>query len=311
MSEATPNPDVQADQVSGQEGSEEDAVAALLKSEQPGDEPKTDEPKPADEPDETEAEEADEADPEAEAEADELVEVEIGGKTFEVAPEVQKAVLRQADYSRKMNEAADVQKGATARMAQAERLVESAEKLSEVLSEVKQLDAQMKQFERVNWQQLRADNPAEYAALAADLQSVRLSRDDAMRKSQGVEGDIERAKQTSLATQRDDMLKALKKDLKGWGDKLGTDITQYAVSTGYSMDEIGAITDPKWVIAMDKARRYDDLQSSKTALKAKVQAAPQVSKPGSPRRADPKADVMDRLRKSKSPEDAIAAFMAR
>ena len=69
-------------------------------------------------------------------------------------------------------------------------------------------------------------------------------------------------------------VKALQKDLKGWGDgqAMGVVLTEYATKTGIKTATLETLTDPAMVVALDKARRYDELQASKTAIKAKAQA---------------------------------------
>jgi hypothetical protein len=210
-----------------------------------------------------------------------------------------------------MNEVSTQEKAYKQKTEAAERYYEGATKFAEAKAEVNLIDAQLKQFEKVPWQQLRQENPAEYAAMAADFQSLRLSKSDAEQKLSRIDGEIASLKNQSISEKRDEMVKTLAKDLKGWGDELGTAITKYAVDNGYSVQDLQAITDPKWVIAMNKARLYDAMQKGKEAIKAKAQNAAPVLKPGAPRQADPKSDALAKLRKTGSMDDATAAFRSR
>ena len=260
--------------------------------------------------------EAEQADPEAEAEDAETVEVEIEGVKLQLpaeeAAKVQKAALRQADYSRKMNEVSDKGKEYERLTAQAKQLAEGAEKYAEVLAESRLLDAQIKQYEAVNWQQLRQENPAEFAAMAAELQALRLSKQDAQSKAQAVSRELEEAKGKDLHEKRAAMLKALEKDLPGWGDELGAQITQYAVSHGWTVESLTQLTDPQVVIALDKARKFDNIEKGKADALKKAKAAPQVLKPGAPKpRTDAHSEAVSRLKKSNSVDDAAAAFLAK
>ena len=302
-------PDTQAAPVSEQTGSEDEAASAFEQRINPQ---TTEEAKPDDEPSDDADEEASDGEPEDEPEAaDPLAEVEFEGKTYSVPPELQKALLRQADYSRNMNEVSAQKKAYTERMEVAETYVKGAEKYAEILASVNSVDAQLKQMEAVNWTQLRAENPGEYAAMAADMQTLRLARDQHVKTAQGIKSEIAQAQQQSLYTQRSEMIKVLSKDLKGWGDELGAKISKYAIDNGYQPSDLDTMTDPKWVIAMDKARRFDALQSAKTELKAKAKDAPAFVKPGAPRKSDPRADAMAQLRKNNSVESAEAVFLQR
>jgi hypothetical protein len=293
-------------------GSDEAAVAALMGKVEP-EEPKETETEaaPADEPETESDAEPDTGETEEEEATDELVEAELEGKTYKVAPEVEKALLRQADYSRKMNAVAVEQKLVTQQKETADRLLEGAEKYAEVLAEAKQLDARLKEFDQVQWQRLRQENPAEYAALSADLNTLRLSRETAMQKAKGLDAELRQTKDQDFAAKREAMTTTLQKDLKGWGDEMGTKITQYAVQDGWQLEDIARLTDAKVVKALHKAMKYDALQTGKVALKAKTQDVPPVLKRGAPVKADPSKDAMAQLRKSNSTEDAIRAFMQR
>lgn len=260
--------------------------------------------------------EAEEADPEADAEDAETVEVEIEGVKLllpaDEAAKVQKAALRQSDYSRKMNEVSDKGKEYERLTAEAQKLAEGAEKYAEVLAETRLLDSQIKQYEAINWQELRRDNPAEFAALAAELQALRVSRQDAQAKAHGVFRELEEAKGKGLQEQRAAMLKTLEKELPGWGDELGAQITDYAVKTGWKVEDLTRLTDPRVVIALDKARKFDNIEKGKADALKKAKAAPQVLKPGAPKpRTDAHSEAVSRLKKSNSVDDAAAAFLAR
>ena len=312
MPEATPNPELENAIAEPQgQGSEDEAVAALLKKDG------IDAAEPENEPAAESDEEPAEGEPAAEEATEALVEAELEGKTYKVAPEVEKALLRQADYSRKMNEVGTKDKALTQRLEQAEKLVQGAEKYAEVLSQVKGIDAQIKRFESLDWGKVRNENPAEYAALSADFNTLRLNKEQAQQRAKGINAEIDEARNAVSADKRKEqtevMTKVLDKELPGWQGDAGQKLTQYAVSKGYTPEQIGAkaLDDPLWAVAMDKARKFDALQTGKAAIKAQAQDAPKVLKPGAPRTNDSKSDAMARLRKSKSSEDAVAAFLAR
>lgn len=240
-----------------------------------------------------------------------LAEVEFEGKTYKVPPELEKALLRQADYSRKMNEVSTQGKTAAQRLAQAETLAAGAEKYAEQLAEIGIIDRQIKQYEALNWQQIRQDNPGEYAAHAADLHTLRLSKQQAEARAAAVSHEVEQTKHQALAEKRGAMLAALQKSLPGWGDELGTQITAYATANGVALDTLQTLTDPGVVLALEKARKYDALQKGKADLRAKSKDLPPVLKPGATRKTTPTDDAMATLRKHKTQEAAEAAFLSR
>jgi hypothetical protein len=154
----TPSPNQESTTPTPEAGSEDEAVNAFTKRDTKAE--STDEPEPG--PDDEATEEGADAEPEeAEDEGATGEEVEFEGKTYKnVPPELRKALLRQADYSRSMNEVSAQKKEYTQRIETAERLIEGAEQFAKALAKVDNLDTQLKAFEKVNWQELRASNPA-------------------------------------------------------------------------------------------------------------------------------------------------------
>jgi hypothetical protein len=279
-------------------------------------------------PEETEAEpEATEpADTDADAEGDEPdteeapevepVEVVVEGVTLSLTPEqaeaIQKSTLRQADYSRKMNEVSAKEKAVVQTLELAEKMRTGAEKFAQVLATVQGMDSQIKQYEALDWPKLRAEDPAQYAAYAADLQTLKLNKQQAELMARGVVQEVEESSHKVLQAKREEMFTALGKQLPGWSNQMGEQITQYAVSLGMQFETLSKATDPALVIALEKARKFDALQKSAGELKAKAKTAPPVLKPGvRTAKQTPQEESMTQLRKFKTRDAAEVAFLAR
>lgn len=310
----------QTDTDTGLDGSEDAAIAAFNARRAPKkeaadsdgeSEETTSEAEPDPEPKDSDETEPDEGDPESDDDAESLAEVEYEGKTYKVAPELQKALLRQSDYSRKMNEVSAKDKVLSQRMEAAEVMAQGAQELAEAIAETKLIDRQLKHYEGVDLRALRSENPAEFAAVAAEIQMLRMSKADAEAKTAAINGKVQTAKSQDYAALKTEMAKALDKHLPGWKGDLGVKITGYALSLGYTEDDVSKLTDPRVVVALDKARRYDAMHASKGELKAKAADVPRIVKPGAPVRRDKTNDAMSSFRKSKSDDDAVAVFMSR
>lgn len=259
--------------------------------------------------------EADDSEPEADTEPEE-VELEYEGVKIRVAAdqaeEARKALLRQSDYSRKMNEVSAKEKQAQQAIDTAEKLRQGAEKFADVLASVRMLDQQIKQYEGLDWQQLRANDPGNYAAYAADLQTLKLNRQQADLQARGVAAEVEETTGKALQSKRAEMFDALAKQIPGWSNQKGQEITEYAIAQGMAFDTLAKATDPALVVALEKARKFDALQKSKTELKAKAKEAPPVLKPGVRQAVkSPQEDAMTQLRKFKTRDAAEVAFLAR
>jgi hypothetical protein len=264
-----------------------------------------------------------EADPDAEAESEpeedtepELEEVTVEGVTLNLpkdqAEALRKSTLRQADYSRKMNEVSAKEKQAAAVLETAEKMRQGAEKFADVLASVRMLDQQIKQYEGLDWQKLRTEDPGNYAAHAADLQTLKLNKQQTELQARAVAQQVEESTTQTLQTKRGEMFEALQKKIPDWSNQKGQEITEYALAQGMAFETLAKATDPALVIALEKARKFDALQKSKTELKAKAKEAPPVLKPGVRQAVkSPQEDAMVALRKFKTRDAAEVAFLAR
>lgn len=254
--------------------------------------------------------EAEQADPDADEPTDELAEVEYEGKTYKVPPELEKALLRQADYSRRMNEVSANEKAYTQRLESIEGMEQAAELRAKHLAEVAQIDAHLKQYEGIDWNAAKAQNPAEAALAAVELMTLQQRKEQALREAESASSKFREEQGKLDAEKRSELAKALDKDLPGWRGELGVKLTQYAESKGIPPQKLSQITDASVLVALNKARLYDELQASKPAIKAKAASAPPVTKPGAPRRTDAKTEALARHRKSGSIDSAADAFLA-
>jgi hypothetical protein len=265
-----------------------------------------------------------EADPDAEAsdgDSDEdtepeLTDVTVEGVTLSLpkdqAEAIQKATLRQADYSRKMNEVSAKEKQAAQLLDTAEKMRQGAEKFADVLANIRMMDQQIKQYEGLDWQKLRAEDPGNYAAYAADLQTLKLDKQRVEMQGRQVAHEVEQSTGQAMQAKRQEMFESLKKSLPGWSNEMGEKITEYAVASGMAFDTLSKLTDPAVVVALEKARKFDALQKSKTELKAKVKDAPPVLKPGVRQsKQTPVDEAMTQLRKFRTRDAAEVAFLAR
>jgi hypothetical protein len=86
-------------------------------------------------------------------------------------------------------------------------------------------------------------------------------------------------------------------------------IRTYAQSVGFSADELAEASDPRAVVVLDKARRYDELVArAKNVRPAVVQTA----RPGAARVAPNKAkQALERLKRTGSDDAAIEYLMNR
>lgn len=268
---------------------------------------------PTDEPEADPAEEAQEGDPETEDEADDqAVEVEYEGETFKVPPKLKDAILRKADYSRHVQEVTAQKKDFVQRIERADKLIESAGKYAEALAKVQAVDAQLDGFKAVDFDALEREDPARASVLAVRLLRLQQAREKAVSDAKGIDEQLAGERLKALNDKRSDMVKALEKELPGWGDELGQKVSRYAVDNGWTPQDLQLLTDSRVVIALDKARKFDAIQAGKAAALTKAkEVTTQVLKPGQPRRVDKTGEAQQRFQRDKSPESAVALLQAR
>lgn len=262
--------------------------------------------------DDPDAEASDGDSDEDNAEPEGLVEVEYEGKQYKLPPELQKAVLRQADYSRNMNEVSQTKKVLAQRSEHVEVAFEAAAKKAEALATVKLIEHQLKQYEALDFNTIKTEDPARASLIGFEYLNAKQQLSAAKAAADAVDATVIEARGKALQAQREEMFAALKKAIPTWTDKEGQALTEWHIARGGSFEELQTMTDARRIVDMHKAMKYDRLQAGKAELKAKVKDAAPVLKPGvRPVKASPQEDAMTLLRKFKTRDAAEVAFLAR
>jgi hypothetical protein len=175
----------------------------------------------------------------------ELVDVEYEGKPYKLPPELKDAILRQADYTRKTQEVAQVRKDAEARLAEAQATFNTSQEVLEARATALNLDNSLKQYESVNWAQLEAEDPIAAMSHWRQFQQLQQQR--------GQVGEYLTKTQTELSEKQAQATEArlretaefAQKELKGWTPELDAKITQFAVKDlGFSPEELRSSLNP-------------------------------------------------------------------
>jgi len=278
-------------------------------------EPQPEEPQAEAEP-ETEAPGDDTADVDAEeqpqAEAPKTWKVKVDGAEVEVPEdELLRGYSRQQDYTRKTMKLAEERK---ALESEAERVRVERTQYAERLEAMKTvLDQQM--GAEPNWDQLRAEDPAAYAAKYADWQRQQNAKDRLLaeqdRVNQQMAAERQAQFQAQVAAERERLLDALPE----WKNtetarKEQEALIQYGKQVGFTDDELGNLYDHRAVLILEKARKWDMAQQKgHQVLKDKAVTAP-VLKPGTPSQPKEKSSAYERAAKrfkaTGKPQDAAA-----
>ena len=270
----------------------------------------------------TDEEESDETDEITEVEEDPLFTVTANGKEIEVTyDELIKGYSRQSDYTQKTQQLSNLRS----------EYEQAKQQYSQALPELNGLKQQYSnalgqlitnnasQLERFNidWGRLKEEDPDKYL----------LMRDEYTQAQEQVR-DLQAKKQyedTQLAQQRQNQLKQVVQEehekmaqvLPEWRDpqtrnEISSAIKDYALSVGFSQDELSNLVDHRQLISLIKAMSYDALDQP--ALKEKkIKNKPKVVRSGKGKSSKEntqraKAVQMKRLKESGHVRDATKLF---
>ena len=191
---------------------------------------------------------------------------------------------RTADYTRKSQVLAEQRKKADEELAatqqERQRYVSQLEQLSS------QSDKQLDQFKNTDWAKLKSEDINEYMLqrdqyreLQENKRALEEERNSVLQKQQQ---EAQMRWTQELAKQQEIMAKKLPE----WSDptkgpKLKQDIKSYALSKGFTDQEVNAMIDARAVEILNYARLYESLLAAKIAKK-KSKVVPKVTAPGTP-----------------------------
>lgn len=261
--------------------------------------------------------EAEAEDPEGqpEAEAEEQApepeageEVEVDGEVFVVPKKLKEAVLRTKDYTQKTMALAEQRRELEAKAELVQVQEQFRAKHFDRLAEHRTLQAQLQQYEQLDWSGLAEQNPAEYLKL--DRQFRTLS-DRANRVDQEIRQLAHEEMQTVEQTRQKQLaagLETLKKEFKDWGPEFVEGLRKTGENFGFTERELAAVTDPRQVRVLDAARRWLELQSSKPSVQKRVAEAKPMKVTGRAAQSTQSnavlKDARDRVKKTGSPQAA-------
>lgn len=260
--------------------------------------------------------EGDEDEGETDDETPQTFTVKVSGQEFEVtAEELVAGYQRQKDYTQKTMKLSEDRKALETDTAQ---LREARDEYAARLKDVRDF-LERTQPKEPNWDSLRQENPAEFAARWAEKQQ----RENALADIKAEENRIaeeqkkEQAEklQSHLVNEREKLYAAI----PSWKDKKIAAAEQKAMlefaenTLGLTKDDVGQFTDHRAFLLLRDAMKYHELTSKgKEVVRKKAKGAP-VLRPGQPR-PKPKGKAKEleiarkRLKKSGRVEDAARAF---
>ena len=326
-------------QLAPQEGSVEEAHEALLSLLEPAEEkPEEEKAAPTEEEESTEEtqdesleeeseeeteeeseEESEESDDEGEEEF--LYAVKVDGEEQEVTlDELLKGYSRQSDYTKKTQELSSDRRGmeelqqkynSEMTQIQAER-----QQYTEYLNQIVENSmGGLDKYANLDWDRLKESDPIEYVTKREEYREAQ-EKIQAMRNEQATaqHRQAEESKQLHSNMVMEEHQK-LVSAIPEWGEpekqkELATDVRKYALSQGFSEEELSSLVDHRSVLVLMKAAKFDamdnaNIKSKKLKNKPKVIRAGQGKTKGENSKSKRTAK-MKRLRSSGHVDDAAS-----
>ena len=189
---------------------------------------------------------------------------------------------------------------------------------------VEMAEAQLVQdFQKVDWQDLRVNDPGEFSALQAEFNmrqsQIQQAKNDVGQQQQQMteeQQQAQKAEMQELLRQEENLLLA---KVPEWTDpdKRASErdgLSKYLVGEGFAQEDVAQCADHRVVVMARKAMLYDQMQTKADVTKKKViRVGKNTLKPGSKQgRADTaannKTDAMAQVRKTGNWRDAALAI---
>lgn len=269
---------------------EEQPVGATDSSEtQPADQP---EPEAVEQPEDT-SDSGDQAEqPEETESAEQFWELDDGnGGKVKVTAEDALAAWKQKeaanrDYTQKTQNLAREKEAAQQRIATE---MQFAEAFQDDIAQAKQLDAIVKSYEQLDWNQLRnSPDQVAYNARLSEYNNYRYQRDQAKVTLDQKRGAFSEYLQTQLNEMRAEVWNHMKSVDQSFNSTSLAEMFKAAEKYGYTVDELNRNVADKRLVHMwhdlySKAKKYDDLQKKVPNAQNKLKQIPgKVNKPSGP-----------------------------
>lgn len=215
--------------------------------------------------------------------------VKVAGEEREVTlKELRDGYQMESDYRRKTSELSEQRKAFEAERDRAVNEINARFNESQQITGF--LEEQlMGEYNSVNWNELRATNPAEFAALKQEYNDrynqIQIVKANAARHLQAQQAEMEQRDMTALQTMLTEESQKLQSAVPDFADEtkakaLKGQLRDYLKSYGYNDQEIANVYDHRHVMILRDAMAYRAMQSKKPELTKKIVNLPKMQKPG-------------------------------
>ena len=254
------------------------------------------------------AEDGSDSDPDPDA----FITVKIDGKIEKVTvKEAAEGYQRQADYQRKTQALAEERKSleSVRNQTEAERAY-YAQTVSQLRSQLEAIAPQ-----EPDWNRLHQEDPINFPIIEKQWRDYKANLQAVQQEEARLKTLAYQEEQSKLQMVVEEGRKFIVDKMPEWKDEAKWNsargqLREYGKTIGYTDEELAMAYDPRAIIVLEKARRYDALQknSPKPIQKASPKPLKQGTPAQSPRRENDVTKVKQRLKSSGHVNDAAALF---
>ncbi len=211
-----------------------------------------------------------------------FLELEINGEKVKLtADEAKNGYLRQQDYTQKAQRLAQERQEWNQHVA---AQVAEVQQFSQELGQLTNIDATLAQYQQVDWEALRAEDPVQYSMHLADFNDLRNRRGELafgiQQKQQQLTAAQQQAQRQALAQQTQEAQAHLSALIPGFGKEHIAAMRDYGQKIGFTAAELAQVADKRMLEVLWKASQFDQQKATTQQAIKKVSALPtKASKP--------------------------------
>lgn len=201
---------------------------------------------------------------------EELDGVKVRGKK-EALERLKAERLMQADYTRKTQATAELQK-----TVEAERQAVEIEKHVHFqnMNEVASMKAIEMRYQQIAGLDLTDSDPVQQMKLDRELRTLQAQHAQLQNSIAQRQANFTAMQQQEAARQLAEGQRVLQRDIPGWGDELRTELVKYALQNGYTQRELDVMKSPAMVRSLFREYQVSQAKKQATTRPKVVQAKP-------------------------------------
>lgn len=214
-------------------------------------------------------------------EVDDSEEIEHDGQKYKVPRALKPLLLMQADYTKKTQDLAE-----RSRAVEAERqaLHQTSQAELDTYAFAKSLEAQLGQYERIDWDAWHENDPFAASAATSKYQVLQRQYQQATGQLSNLRSQRAFQKQQDTAKRTEEGRAVLTREVPGWNDDLKAKLITFAAGYGFDRSEVDDMeTDPRVAKVLHAA--FTGSETTRKAKAAQGHVAAQQAQPAAKVRA--------------------------